>query len=106
MSFAAPKETFKSFVTEKEIEEKKKVRQAEWEKVRKPDQPLQAPDEPVDNRTLYDRLKEQKLKEQEEKEEARKLKNFVRGLEHDEVEFLDQRLSKQKLPRSLESLLA
>ncbi len=32
--------TFKSFVTEKEIEEVKKKRQEEWEKVRKPDQPL------------------------------------------------------------------
>lgn len=32
--------TFKSFVSEKEIEEAKKKRQEEWEKVRKPDQPL------------------------------------------------------------------
>lgn len=32
--------TFKSFVSEKEIEEVKKKRQEEWEKVRKPDQPL------------------------------------------------------------------
>ncbi len=32
--------TFKSFITEKEIEDVKKKRQEEWEKVRKPDQPL------------------------------------------------------------------
>ena len=31
---------FKSFVSEKEIEEVKQKRQEEWEKVRRPDQPL------------------------------------------------------------------
>ena len=31
---------FRSFVSEKEIEEVKQKRQEEWEKVRKPDQPL------------------------------------------------------------------
>ena len=31
---------FKEFVTEKQIEEVKKKRQEEWEKVRRPDQPL------------------------------------------------------------------
>lgn len=33
-------EQFKSFVSESEIEERRKVRQAEWEKVRKADDPL------------------------------------------------------------------
>ena len=32
--------TFKTFITEKEVEEVKKKRQEEWEKVRRPDQPL------------------------------------------------------------------
>ena len=31
---------FKSFVSEKEIDEIKQKRQEEWEKVRRPDQPL------------------------------------------------------------------
>ena len=31
---------FKSFVTEKDVEEVKQKRQEEWEKVRRPDQPL------------------------------------------------------------------
>lgn len=31
---------FKQFVSEKQIEEVKKKRQEEWEKVRRPDQPL------------------------------------------------------------------
>ena len=39
------------FVTETEIEEKKRVRQEEWDKVRKPDDPEAAPEEPVDNRS-------------------------------------------------------
>ena len=34
--------TFKSFVTEKEVEEVKKKRQEEWERVRKPSDPLGA----------------------------------------------------------------
>ncbi|OQV22330.1 hypothetical protein BV898_03828 [Hypsibius exemplaris] len=91
MSFSksTPKPEMKSFVTESELEEKRQVRQAEWEKVRKADQPLECPEIPLDNRTLFDRLREQKLKDEEEKEEAKKMKNFVRGLESDEVEFLD-----------------
>lgn len=32
--------TLKAFISEKEIEEVKKKRQEEWEKVRKPGQPL------------------------------------------------------------------
>ena len=35
--------TFRTYVTEKEVEEVKKKRQEEWEKVRKPDQPLGKP---------------------------------------------------------------
>lgn len=35
---AAP--TFKSFISEKEIDEVNKKKQEEWERVRKPDQPL------------------------------------------------------------------
>ncbi len=31
---------FKSFISEKEVEEVKKKRQEEWEKVRRPDEPL------------------------------------------------------------------
>lgn len=38
------------FVTEAEVEERRKVRQEEWERVRKPNDPEAAPEEPVDNR--------------------------------------------------------
>jgi hypothetical protein len=34
---------------------------------------VEAPEEEVDNRSLYDRLQEQKLKKQEEFDESRKL---------------------------------
>lgn len=47
------------FVAEGKLEEEHKRRQAEWERVRKPSDPIEAPAEMFDNRTLYDRLKEQ-----------------------------------------------
>ncbi|CAD7089533.1 unnamed protein product [Hermetia illucens] len=77
------------FITETEIAEARKKRQEEWEKVRTPDQPLELPEEPYDSRSLYERLKEQKMKKDLEYEEAHKLKNLIRGLDDDEVEFLD-----------------
>ncbi|XP_076337057.1 PSME3-interacting protein [Tachypleus tridentatus] len=80
---------FKSFVSEAELEERRRVRQEEWEKVRKPDQPLEAPEEEFDHRSLYDRLQEQKEKRQAEYEETHKLKHLIRGLDDDEVAFLD-----------------
>lgn len=42
-----------------------------------------APEEPYDGRSLYDRLKEQKDAKQEEFEESRKFKNMIRGLDDD-----------------------
>lgn len=82
------------FVTEAEIEAAKQKRQEEWEKVRQPDQPLGKQNEimfnypsmlfllfsnsevaevPYDNRSLYEKLKEQKDKKDYEFEEAHKL---------------------------------
>ena len=78
------------FVTESEIQERKKVRQEEWERVRKPDDPEAAPEEPVDNRSLWERLEEQKQKKQSEWDEEHKFKNQFRGLNDDEVDFLDK----------------
>lgn len=42
-----------------------------------------------DPRTLYDRLQDQKNKKQEEYEETHKLKNLIRGLDNDELSFLE-----------------
>ncbi|XP_053963733.1 PSME3-interacting protein [Anastrepha ludens] len=77
------------FVTEADAVEARKRRQEEWEKVRTPDQPLERPEEPYDGRSLFERLKEQKMKKDMEFEEAHKLKNLIRGLDDDEVQFLE-----------------
>ncbi|KAM3958192.1 PSME3-interacting protein isoform 2-T2 [Aphomia sociella] len=77
------------FITESEILEARRRRQEEWDKVRTEDQPQEAPEEPYDTRPLYQRLEEQRMKKEAEYEEAHKLKNMIRGLDDDEVGFLD-----------------
>ncbi|VDN17662.1 unnamed protein product [Gongylonema pulchrum] len=66
------------FVSEKELEEAKKRRQEEWEKVRKPTDPKEAPEEKIDNRSLYERLKEVGDRKQAEYEEEHKISNCDR----------------------------
>lgn len=87
----------KKFVSESEIEEKRKKRQEEWEKVRKPEDPEEAPEEEYDPRSLFERLQEQKDKKQEEYEEQFKFKNMVKGLDEDETNFLDEVSRQQSL---------
>jgi hypothetical protein len=77
------------FITEAEAAETRQKRQEEWERVRKPEDPLVRPEEPYDHRSLYERLQEQKQKKDLEYEEAHKLKNMIKGLDDDEIEFLD-----------------
>ncbi|KAG8237049.1 hypothetical protein J437_LFUL016115 [Ladona fulva] len=77
------------FISEAELEERRRFRQEEWEKVRKPDEPLEAPEEQYDHRSLFDRLQEQKQKKELEYQESIKLKNMIKGLDDEEVEFLD-----------------
>ncbi|ESO98264.1 hypothetical protein LOTGIDRAFT_231362 [Lottia gigantea] len=79
---------FKKFESAEEVEEKKKKRQEEWEKVRRPDQPLECPEE--DTRTLFEQLEEQKQAKEMEWEEAHKLKNSIKGLDEEEVDFLEE----------------
>ncbi|KAI4873864.1 hypothetical protein NFI96_012990 [Prochilodus magdalenae] len=85
----------RKFVSESELEEKRKKRQEEWEKVRKPDDPEEVPEEEYDPRSLYERLQEQKDKKQEEYEEQFKFKNMVKGLDEDDSNFLDE-VSRQR----------
>ncbi|KAG7333265.1 hypothetical protein KOW79_003400 [Hemibagrus wyckioides] len=80
----------RKFVSESELDEKRKKRQEEWEKVRKPDDPEEVPEEEYDPRSLFERLQEQKDKKQEEYEEQFKFKNMVKGLDEDEAHFLDE----------------
>lgn len=77
------------FITETEALEARRQRQEEWEKVRTADQPEEAPEEPYDSRPLYQRLEEQKQRKDAEFEETHKLKNMIRGLDDDEIGFLD-----------------
>jgi len=79
----------KKFVSEAEIEVLKKKRQEEWEKVRKPEDPEEAPEEEYDPRSLYERLEEQKSLKEAELEETRRLKNLIKGLDDDEISFLE-----------------
>lgn len=100
--------SIKSFVSEAQLDERRKRRQEEWEKVRRPDQPLgkwakalqffcqpsyfvptEAPEEEYDPRSLYERLQANKIKKQEEYEESKRLKHLVRGLDNDEISFLE-----------------
>ncbi|XP_076589786.1 PSME3-interacting protein [Chaetodon auriga] len=87
---AAGVDLSRKFVSEAELDERRKKRQEEWEKVRKPDDPEEAPEEEYDPRSLYERLQEQKDKKQEEYEEQFKFRNMVRGLDEDETSFLDE----------------
>ncbi|ETE65724.1 hypothetical protein L345_08505, partial [Ophiophagus hannah] len=87
----------KRFVSEAELEERRKRRQEEWEKVRKPEDPKECPEEVYDPRSLYERLQEQKDKKQQEFEEQFKFKNMVRGLDEDESKFLDEVSRQQTL---------
>ncbi|BES96353.1 NEFA-interacting nuclear protein NIP30 [Nesidiocoris tenuis] len=77
------------FISETEIAEQRRLRQEEWERVRQPHEPQEAPEEEIDHRSLFERLEEQKKKKEFEYEEAHRLKNMIKGLDDDEVDFLD-----------------
>ncbi|XP_022094487.1 protein FAM192A-like [Acanthaster planci] len=87
--------SFRSFVSETELEDKRRQRQEEWEKVRTADQPLECPEEDNDPRSLYEKLQEQKEKKQADYEEQFQFKNMVRGIDEDESKFLDQVADRQ-----------
>ncbi|XP_003371495.1 hypothetical protein Tsp_11582 [Trichinella spiralis] len=95
----------REFVTEDQLSEERKLRQQEWERVRRSDQPkgeivfveftivynliqLEAPEPEIDCRPLYVRLQEQREKSQMEFEESVRLKHSIRGLDEEEVGFL------------------
>ena len=70
----------------------------------------EAPEEPYDPRTLYERLKEQRDKKDEEWEESRKLKHLIKGLDNDEVSFLEMvdntkiQLETQRMKEEVEAI--
>ncbi|XP_014670735.1 PREDICTED: protein FAM192A-like [Priapulus caudatus] len=78
-----------SFVSESVIEENRRKRQEEWDKVRTEDQPLECPEEEHDTRTLFERLQQQKDKKEEEFAEQHRMRNMVKGLDTEEADFLN-----------------
>lgn len=78
------------FISENVLEEKRKERQAEWDRVRTAEQPKEAPEEPYDSRSLFERLEENKRLKQEEYDKQHDIKNVVRGIDDDEAAFLDK----------------
>merc|ERR1719213_691272 len=80
----------RNFVSEADLEEAKKNRQEERERVRKPDDPKEAPEEQYDHRSLFERLEENKRTKQEEWDMQHDIKNVVRGIDDDEAAFLDK----------------
>eukprot|EP00730_Choanoeca_flexa_P003851 TRINITY_DN11520_c0_g3_i2.p1 TRINITY_DN11520_c0_g3~~TRINITY_DN11520_c0_g3_i2.p1 ORF type:complete len:229 (+),score=51.20 TRINITY_DN11520_c0_g3_i2:43-687(+) len=88
--------SFKSFVTENELADIKKKRQEEWEKTRRPDQPLERPEEPYETRSLFEQLQANKAKKDEEFESARMYKNQIySGMDDDEYQFVQELEQKQ-----------
>ncbi|XP_061200338.1 PSME3-interacting protein-like [Neopsephotus bourkii] len=59
----------KRFVSESELEERQKRRQEQWEKVRKPEDPEECPEEAYSSHSLSEILQEQREKMQKEFEE-------------------------------------
>merc|ERR1739848_104669 len=62
----------------------------EWEKVRKAEDPKDAPEEPYDHRSLFERLEENKRAKDAEYAQQHDIKNVVRGIDDDEAAFLDK----------------
>ncbi|XP_075253906.1 PSME3-interacting protein-like [Convolutriloba macropyga] len=98
------------FENESSIEERKRARQEEWERVRTESDPIQAPEQEICNKTLYEQLQENKDKRDLEYEESRKFKNHFRGLEEDETTFLAEvevqsRVHRSDLDSELKSLI-
>ncbi|XP_059149050.1 PSME3-interacting protein-like [Physella acuta] len=61
--------------------------QAEWERVRKPEDPIECPEE--ETRSLFDQLQANKELKDRELEDETKLRSCVKGLDDDEVQFLN-----------------
>lgn len=68
----------------------------EWKAAHK-DDPVERVREPVDNRSLFEKLQEQKAAKEDAYNEATKFSNLIRRLDNDEIDFLASvREQKQK----------
>ena len=87
------------FVTEKEAEVDRAKRQAEWESVRKPTDPEEAPVDqilPTDTRPLFEKLQDNRMKEQEQSfiEICTKNKNANKKSNYTNFEKMSQNFGK------------
>jgi len=80
--------SLKQFLTEEQIEIERQRRQADWERVRSSTDPIEAPVEVFDTRSLYEKLKAQHEEKKKEYEDMWAAKNSIRGLDEDETDFL------------------
>jgi len=94
-------DALKQFLTEEQIELERQRRQADWERVRSAQDPVEAPAEVFDTRSLYEKLKVQHDAKKKEFEDMWAAKNSIRGLEEDETSFL-ARVDKAKLDKQRE----
>ncbi|CAF3500990.1 unnamed protein product [Rotaria sp. Silwood1] len=91
----------KQFLTEEQIEIERQRRQADWERVRSATDPIEAPAEVFDTRSLYEKLKAQHDAKKQEFEDTWAAKNSIRGLDEDETDFLT-RLDRAKVEKQRE----
>ncbi|KAJ2844353.1 hypothetical protein J3B02_004987 [Coemansia erecta] len=78
------------FVSEADIQEARKQREAAWQKAYESgQQPPPEADPTYDPRTLYERLQEQRRRKEEALAESRRHANLIRKLDADESEFLE-----------------
>ncbi|CAF3991230.1 unnamed protein product [Rotaria sordida] len=91
----------KQFLTEEQIEIERQRRQADWERVRSATDPIEAPGEVFDSRSLYEKLKVQHDTKKKEYEDMWAAKNSIRGLDEDETDFLT-RLDHAKIEKQRE----
>lgn len=77
-------------MSENTLEEARQKRQEEWEKVRKPDQPKEAPEEEYDSRSLFERLEANRKSKQAEWDAEHDIKKVARGIDDDEADFLSK----------------
>ncbi|KAJ1723542.1 hypothetical protein LPJ53_002111 [Coemansia erecta] len=81
------------FISEDDIEEARKEREAAWKKAYESadhDPTSAASQDPAyDPRTLYERLQEQRQRKEETLAESRRFANRIRRLDEDETEFLE-----------------
>ncbi|CAF1299736.1 unnamed protein product [Adineta steineri] len=89
----------KQFLSEEQIEVERQRRQADWERVRSAADPIEAPAEVFDSRSLYEKLKSQHDAKKEEFENMWAAKNSIRGLDEDETTFL-ARIDQAKIDKN------